>query len=101
MPAWEIMLATSSVSLRVPQYTIAGRESPSPSAYMQRRALARDRALALDADDVEREVGAVEAGAHRNPIAQVQPCGDLLGDSRRGGGGGGHHRGASAPVRTA
>ena len=44
------------------------------------------------ADDVEREVGPVEPGANRRPLAQPEPRSDLIGHTRRGGRGGSHHR---------
>ncbi len=49
----------------------------------QRRPLARHRPLALQADHVEGQVRAVEAGADRHPVAQPQPRRDLLGHPRR------------------
>ncbi len=61
----------------------------------QRRPLARDRALAFDAHDVEREARTVEPGADRQPLAQPQPRGDLLGHARGRGRGRGHHRRAA------
>ncbi len=58
-------------------------------------ALARDGAGSLQGEDVEGEVGAVEAGAHGDGLAQTEARGDLLRDAGGGGGGGGHHGGAA------
>jgi len=57
----------------------------------ERGPLARERALAFDADDVEGEVRAVEARSHGDGVAQTQPRGYLLCDARRRGCGRGHH----------
>ncbi len=66
----------------------------------KRRALTGYRARALEADDIEGEVGTVKPGAHRQPVAQTESGGDLLGHPRRGGSGCGHHRRASTRART-
>ncbi len=58
----------------------------------ERGPLARDRALAVEAQDVEGEVGPVEAGAHPLGFAQGQAGDDLLGDLRRRGRRASHHR---------
>jgi hypothetical protein len=62
----------------------------------QRRPLARDRALALDADHVEGHVRPIEARADRHRLVQLQASGDLLCDARRRRGRRGHHRRAAA-----
>ena len=54
--------------------------------------LARHRALALDADDIEDEVRPVKARAHRHPVAQPEPRRDLARDPRRGRRRDRHHR---------
>ena len=58
----------------------------------QRRALAGDAALAVEREDVEGEVRAVEAGAHPLGLPETEPRDDLLRDLRRGGRGAGHRR---------
>ena len=58
----------------------------------ERGALARDGAGALQRDDVEREVGPIEPGPNRCPLAQPETRSDLIGHTRSGGRGGSHHR---------
>ena len=58
----------------------------------ERRPLARDAALAVEREDVEGEVRAVEAGAHALGFPEAEPRDDLLRDLRRRGRGAGHRR---------
>ena len=58
----------------------------------QRRALAGHAALAVEREDVEGEVRAVEAGAHALGLPEAEPRDDLLRDLRRRGRGAGHRR---------
>ena len=61
-------------------------------ARLERGALAGDRALAVEREDVEREVRAVEAGADALGFPEAEPRDDLLGHLRGRRGGAGHRR---------
>ena len=58
----------------------------------ERRPLARDTALTVEREDVETQVGPVEAGPHTLGFPEAEPGDDLLCDLRRRGRGAGHRR---------
>ncbi len=75
------------------------RQRPGAAEHVQqRRPLARERALALEAGDVEHQVLAVEPRAHPHRLAQPEAALDLPGDLHRRGRRRRHHRGPAERV---
>ena len=66
--------------------------SRASAARLERGALAGDRALAVEREDVEGEVRAVEAGAHALGLPEAEARDDLLGHLRGRGRRAGHRR---------
>ena len=67
-------------------------------AVLEQAQLPRLGALALEGDDVEGEVGAVEAGAHKQRVVQAEAALDLAGHLRRGGRRAGQDRRPAEPL---
>jgi hypothetical protein len=67
-------------------------------AVEQHRQLARLRSLALELDEVEAQVGAIEARADHHRVAEAEALCDLGGDVLGRGRGAGHHRRAAEPL---